>query len=90
MQTAFRSRLRFEANTAPEPADIVILHLIDKYQGRPRSMSAHFDDGVWRCAETGNEIDEFQAMLMGWTPKSPEQEAKYRRICDTGQYMIVQ
>lgn len=90
MQPAFRSRLRFEANTAPEPADIVILHLIDKLQGRPRSLSAHYDEGVWRCAETGSEIDEFQAMLMGWTPRSPEQEAKYRRICDSGQYMIVQ
>ena len=86
----YRSRLRFEANTAPEPTDIVTLHLVNKSLGRPRSLSALFDEGVWRCADTGLEIDEFSDMLMGWTPVTAEQEAKYRRICDTDQYMIVQ
>jgi len=90
MNAQFRARLRFEANTAPEPADIVMLHLVDKSLGRPRILSAHYEEGVWRDAESGDEIDEFCDMLMGWTPLNAEQEAKYRRICDAGQYMVIQ
>lgn len=89
MTLHYRPRVRFEANTAPEPSDIVMLHVVDKTLGRPRMLSAHYDDGVWRNADTGDEIDEFTDLLMGWTPLTAEQEAKYRRICDADQYMIV-
>lgn len=89
MNLQYRARVRFEANTAPEPSDVVMLHVVDKSLGRPRMLSAHYEEGVWRNAVTGDEIDEFTDMLMGWTPLTAEQEAKYRRICDADQYMIV-